>query len=161
MCLTAVAYGGTDRANGSELAAATPVKDAAQDTTQDLAHGKKQLAGRTAIGDLDWSRAIRIYQPLAAAATPGSDAWTRATFCLAVAEQQLQPPDAGTIDAARKLYQSVIDQSKDTRYVARSLMNLGRIAELKDFSADPVDLKGARTFLPPGHRAIPSRPDHF
>ena len=102
--------------------------------------------GRQAITALDWKSAIRYYTPLAAAASPGSADWTRATFCLAVAQQQFQPASTETMNPARQLYQSIIDQSKELPFVARSMMNIGRIAELKDFSDDAVDLPRARKY---------------
>jgi len=102
--------------------------------------------GRAAIANLDWKTAIRYYEPLAANARPGTPEWTQASFCLAVAEQQFQPASASTIGTAEQLYRAIIDQSGDKRYVARSLMNLGRIAELRDYTGDKIDLATARKF---------------
>jgi len=102
--------------------------------------------GRAAIANLDWDTAIKYYQPLAANAKVGTPEWTQATFCLAVAQQQVQPASGDTIGTAEQLYRSIIDQSNDQRYVARSLMNLGRIAELRDYTGDKIDLATARKF---------------
>lgn len=115
-------------------------------------------AGRTAIATLQWQDAVRIFTPLAAAAAPGTPEWTQATFCLAVAQNQLQPPSADTIGAAARLFQSIIDRSADPRYVARSMMNLGRIAELRDYSADVIDLPKARQYYAQVIEKFPNDP---
>lgn len=101
---------------------------------------------RQSIADLDWANAIKLYEPLREQSTPGSAEWTEATFCLASAYHHVQPPAKNTIQRADDLYKEVAEKSQDQHYVARALLARGRIRELKDFDADPVDLDGAYAF---------------
>lgn len=92
---------------------------------------------------MSWNTAAADYAALRAGSETGSPKWVEATFCEAVARQHAQPASAGSIEAARKLFQDVIDTSKDDRFVARSILNLGRIAELVDYPEDRPDFDTA------------------
>lgn len=103
-------------------------------------------AARQSIADLEWATAIKLYTPIRDSAAPASAEWSEATFCLATAYHQVQPPDSGTIGQADSLYKQLAEQSKDERYVARGLLGRGRILELQDYGGDKIDLDGARKF---------------
>ncbi len=101
-------------------------------------------AARQSIVDIDWKQTIKLYTPIREAAAAGSDIYTEATFCLAVANHHVQPPDGGTIANAKSLYQKVIEQSPGGKWAARAMMNLGRIDELRDYPDDVVNFDSAR-----------------
>ena len=103
-------------------------------------------AARQAVVELDWRQVQRLYEPIRSAASVGDDVWLEATYCLALAQHHVQPPDAGTIGEAQALYQDVIRQAPRSRWAARAIMNLGRIEELRDYPTDAVDLDAARAF---------------
>jgi tetratricopeptide (TPR) repeat protein len=98
---------------------------------------------RAAIADLDYRNVLKRYEPLRVEAAEGSPEWTEATFCVALAHQHTQPLSKPAIDEATRLYEQVASKSKDDRYVARAIMNIGRILELRDFKGDVIDLPGA------------------
>ncbi len=101
-------------------------------------------AARQTLVELDWKSAIRLYTPLRDAAKPGSKEWNEATYCLATAYHHVQPPSYDTIQSALNNYQQVIDKASDPRFVARAMMNLGRVYELRDYPEDIVDMDKAR-----------------
>jgi tetratricopeptide (TPR) repeat protein len=92
----------------------------------------------------DWDKARSLYQSAMDRAEAGSDQWQSAAFGLAVTLQQETPADAGAIAQAGDLYRKLADGKLDSRFAARSLMNLGRIAEVRDFYGDVPDLPAAR-----------------
>lgn len=99
---------------------------------------------RKQIEDLSWSTAIDAYEPLRDAAKPGSAEWTEATYALAACYHQVQPPSAGNIRQAQALYKEVIEKSTDERYIARAMLSMGRIDEMRDYLDDNVNLDTAR-----------------
>ena len=101
-------------------------------------------AARESLALLDWNQAATQYAALRDKTEHGSQKWVEATFCEAVAQQQQQPASADTINSAASLFKEVIDNARDDRFTARALMNLGRIAELRDYPDDVIDMAGAR-----------------
>lgn len=101
-------------------------------------------SARQALSELDWKTALRRYAALRDAAEPGSARWVESTFCLALAQQHVQPPDAESIGAARRLYEEVIERAPGTPWAARAMYNIGRILELRDHPDDVLDPDGAR-----------------
>jgi tetratricopeptide (TPR) repeat protein len=110
----------------------------------DPAPSEALRAARQSLAELNWKQVINRYEPLQATAQKDTPEWREATFCLATGYQHVQPPDQDTIGRAESLYQEIVRDSKDVRYVTRSMMNLGRIAELRDYPGDKMDLDGAR-----------------
>ncbi len=110
----------------------------AADVDPDLAEARQTIA------DLDWKQTLRLYPSIRDSAKPGSEQWLEATYCLAVAWHHVQPPDSTTIGTARQMYEEVIQQAPTSRWAARSMMNLGRIEELRDYLDDKIDLDAAR-----------------
>lgn len=100
---------------------------------------------RQAVVELDWRQVQRRYEPIRASASVGDAAWLESTYCLALAQHHVQPPDATTIGSARSLYQEVIDRAPQSRWAARAMLNIGRIEELRDYPTDVVDLDAARS----------------
>lgn len=77
---------------------------------------------------------------------------------LAVATQHAQPATKATLDEAARLFQDIAATSSDSRYIARALMNLGRIAELPDYAGDAIDLDIARGYYEQVMRRWPLEP---
>jgi tetratricopeptide (TPR) repeat protein len=94
----------------------------------------------------DWDKARSLYQAAMDRAESQSDPWQSAVFGLAVALQQATPANAGAIARAGDLYQKLADEKLGSRFAARSLMNLGRMAEVRDFYGDQPDLPAARGY---------------
>jgi len=110
-----------------------------------FAPAQDDLAGaRVSLAELEWRGAIRRYTAILETAKPGSAEWTEATYGLGISHHHVQPPSSETISAAMRQYQQIIDQASDQRYVARAMMNVGRVHELRDYSEDVVDLAKAR-----------------
>jgi tetratricopeptide (TPR) repeat protein len=74
----------------------------------------------------------------------GSDEWQEATFGAATCAQQTLPPSQAKAQEARELYQLLLEKSPQSKYAPRTMMNLGRLAELRDYFGDAVDPSRAR-----------------
>ncbi|MEM9419367.1 MAG: hypothetical protein AAGA25_10010 [Planctomycetota bacterium] len=89
--------------------------------------------------------AYKLYgKAVSEADAPGSDTWLQVRFGLALAAQHRSPATRALIDEAIENYQSIADQSPDSPFAARSVLNLGRIDEIRDYLGDEIDLEGAR-----------------
>lgn len=111
---------------------------AAVDVTATLGQAAEQL------GMFTWERAHALYVQALAATVEGSPQWQEAAFGAAVCAHHVSPSGADGLDEAAKLYRRLAEPALNSRFAARSLMNLGRISELKDYDADVVDLNSAR-----------------
>lgn len=119
---------------------------------------ERLVAARRTIVELDWKRAILLYPSIRDAAPVGGDVWLEATYCLAMSYHHVQPPDAGTIGTSKALYQEIIDRAPRTVWAARSMYNIGRILELRDYPDDELDLDGAREWYERVAREFPELP---
>ncbi|MEO0588537.1 MAG: hypothetical protein AAF078_12965 [Planctomycetota bacterium] len=63
--------------------------------------------------------------------------YRQATFGQAVAAQHVQPPDPALISEAEQLFNELADDGTNDALAARSLLNAGRILELRDYLNDP------------------------
>ncbi|MBB6428556.1 tetratricopeptide repeat protein [Algisphaera agarilytica] len=89
--------------------------------------------------------AYKLYgQAVDKAGSPGSDVWLQATFGRALSAQHRSPATRDLIEEAIEGYQSIADQAPQTPFAARSVLNLGRIDEIRDYLGDEIDLEGAR-----------------
>lgn len=70
--------------------------------------------------------------------------WQRVTFGLALSAQNRTPPSAELIGEAESLYKEILTQAPESKFAPRSKLNLGRIAEVRDYGGDVVDLDTAR-----------------
>jgi|GEM_PF-1996763 len=102
------------------------------------------VRGTEAIAAFDWDKAYVEFADARKGAEPKSELWLKATFGLANAAQHRMPASRATIEEARGLYEAVLAVEQNTPMAARSMLNLGRIAELADFFGDAVDLEAAR-----------------
>jgi len=75
---------------------------------------------------------------------PGSEGWQQATFGLATCKQQLMPIEAESIAWAVTLFTDLVERCPDSRFTPRAYLNLGRIAELRDYRGDQPDVDTAR-----------------
>ena len=96
------------------------------------------------ISFFNWERAGKLYRSVMTTAPEGSPEWQEAAYGTAVAGQHVSPADPEKIAEAARLYRALSQPELNSRFAARSLMNLGRIAELRDYYGDKVDLAAAR-----------------
>ena len=75
-----------------------------------------------------------------------SELWQKATLGLALSAQSKTPATRDALAEAQALYQSLIDTAPKSAYAARALISLGRIAEIRDYGGDVIDLDAARDF---------------
>ncbi|MEM8737042.1 MAG: tetratricopeptide repeat protein [Planctomycetota bacterium] len=72
--------------------------------------------------------------------------WSRATFGMATAAQNRTPPSPRMIQEAADLYAELVERSPASEFAPRSLLNLGRLAEIQDHRQDRTDLEAARRY---------------
>ncbi|MEO0964107.1 MAG: hypothetical protein AAFY08_03215 [Planctomycetota bacterium] len=80
-----------------------------------------------------------------------------ACFGLAVAAQHRIPPQDEYIDQATELYNEIIELNATDELAARSMMNLGRILELRDYLGDPHRPDDAIAYYERVHQNFPDR----
>lgn len=68
----------------------------------------------------------------------------KSIYAKATCAQHITPPTHALINEASTLFEQIIKQCKDDQLVGRSMINLGRIAELRDYPGDEIDLVKAR-----------------
>lgn len=95
----------------------------------------------------NFDTAYSLFTELQEQAEPvGSELWLKATLGRALSSQSKTPATADALAEAQAQYQAVIDSAPESAYAARSLMSLGRIAEIRDFGGDVIDLDTAREY---------------
>lgn len=102
------------------------------------------VRARQLLVSFEWDLAYKAFLKIAEKAEPKSDRWVQATFGAAVAISQGQPQYESRVTEATRLYNQILEQTPDSPFVPRVIMNIGRLKELRDFKDDPVDLPGAR-----------------
>jgi tetratricopeptide (TPR) repeat protein len=70
----------------------------------------------------------------------------KSLFAKATSAQHITPPTQVLLDEATTLFEQIAKDCPDKELVGRSIINLGRIAELRDYPGDVVDLETARKF---------------
>jgi tetratricopeptide (TPR) repeat protein len=90
-----------------------------------------------------WDKAYESFKAVADAAPPKSEQWAQATFGAAVAISNSQPAASESAQTAARLYRQILAETPKSRFIPRSMMNLGRLKELRDFPGDNPDLDGA------------------
>ena len=114
-----------------------------------MAHGKADVAetlaeGSRQIAQFNWERAHRLYADALESSEAGSVPWQEAAFGAATALQHKSPASAEAMAEAGRLFEQLVDPKLNSRFAARSLIGLGRLAELRDYYGDRIDLPGAR-----------------
>jgi len=85
----------------------------------------------------EFDRAIEAFTRIREQLDPADPLYREATFGLAVALHHRTPPLAEHNQQAAELYRELADTARDD-IAARSLLNLGRVLELRDFQGDPI-----------------------
>ena len=76
----------------------------------------------------------------------GSSQWQQAAYGTAVCLHHISPPKQSNIKEAQRLYNLLLEKTPHSKFAPRTLLNLGRIAELQDFNKDKADLETARKY---------------
>ncbi|MBN8526013.1 MAG: tetratricopeptide repeat protein [Planctomycetes bacterium] len=101
-------------------------------------------AGAGLCASYNFDRAAEHFAAARMLAPAGSEAWLQATFGLAVCRQQEVPIELPRVAEAAALFKEVVEKGGASPLAAQACLNLGRIAELRDTSADTPDLEEAR-----------------
>ena len=91
-----------------------------------------------------FAQAFELFEQAKESAPAGSDQWQQAVYGAAVCAQQISPSTKSKIEESKKLYLLLLESNSDSRFAARAMLNLGRIAELSDYHEDYIDLSAAR-----------------
>lgn len=78
--------------------------------------------------------------------TPDHPLYFKALLAKAICAQHITPPTQALNDEAISLFKQIAGECKDKQIAGRATMNLGRIAELRDYPGDPIDLEKARSY---------------
>jgi tetratricopeptide (TPR) repeat protein len=97
------------------------------------------------LSHLNFEQAYRHFSRAARDAAPRSQAWQTAVFGQATCAQHMTPPSAARAREAAELYRQLLAEAPD-RFAPRAVLNLGRMAELRDYPGDSADLPAARRF---------------
>lgn len=80
----------------------------------------------------------------------------KSVYARATCAQHITPPTYTMINEASGLYSKIVEECKDKQLVGRSLINLGRIAELRDYAGDEINLDEARKYY---QKVVDANPD--
>jgi len=95
-------------------------------------------------GYLNFRTAREMFSEALAATEPGSDEHAAALFGKATCAQQIIPPSKSDIAEAASLFEQLLEAHPDSIFAPRALMNLGRIAHIRDYRGDEPDPVAAR-----------------
>jgi tetratricopeptide (TPR) repeat protein len=70
----------------------------------------------------------------------------KVTMGLALAAQNKTPATEAALAEAQSLYEQLVREAPESEFAARALIQLGRIAEVRDFGGDEIDLPTARGY---------------
>jgi len=130
-----------------------PVVSVAADSTATEA---LLLAGTTKLSSRNFEAAHEIFDRVIKETATGTEPWAHAVFGAAVCAHHWSPTTEKRNREAERLYRLLLEKRTDSRYAPRSALSLGRLAELRDYYEDPVDLDGARHWY---QRVIDDWPD--
>lgn len=106
--------------------------------------GKILEQANTEVSYMSFERALPLYQQVMRAAPEGSELWQAAVFGQGVCKQQVMPASRATMEEAGRFFQLLVEKAPTSKLTPRALMNLGRIAELVDYTGDVTDRETAR-----------------
>ncbi|MEM6333793.1 MAG: hypothetical protein AAF823_10695 [Planctomycetota bacterium] len=104
----------------------------------------------------EFDAARTAYAALVSELAPDDPLRRQAMFGQAVAAQHQQPPDPALISEAERLFNELANDGTGDALAARSLLNTGRILEIRDYRNDPERPNDA---IPVYRRVIADYPD--
>lgn len=78
--------------------------------------------------------------------TTGSELWLKATLGRALSAHNKTPATRQALDEAWGEYESLVVAAPESIFAARALIQLGRVAEVRDYGGDEIDLDAARAY---------------
>lgn len=95
----------------------------------------------------NFEKAYDLFRDAQEQAEPaGSKAWQRSVLGRAMAAQSITPATQAMLNEADELYRTLAETSPETPLAARAVLNRGRLAEVRDYGGDVVDLEAAQGF---------------
>lgn len=88
----------------------------------------------------------RFTDLLGEADSQDGEAWEKVVFGLALAAQNRTPSSPALIAEAQQRYEQLLAETPQSKLAPRAMLNLGRIAEVRDFAGDAIDLPAARAY---------------
>jgi tetratricopeptide (TPR) repeat protein len=88
----------------------------------------------------------QLFSDLLASLPAEHPLYFKTTYGKATCAQHITPPTHAMLNEAITLFEQIVNQCKDEQLVGRSMINLGRIAELRDYPGDEIDLVKARDY---------------
>lgn len=88
----------------------------------------------------------QLFDELVTAITPEHELYFKALLARGMSAQHITPPTQEKNRIAIADFISISKQCSDDPLLARSILNLGRIAEMRDYPNDKIDLKLARSY---------------
>jgi tetratricopeptide (TPR) repeat protein len=110
------------------------------------------------ISTFGFEQALEIYEELLPDAREGSLLWQQVIFGMGVCHQQNTPFAEINVINADRCYRQLLKKVPDSVYAPRAIMNLGRIAEMRDFQTDEIDLVEARSWYNQVIKKWPDQP---
>ena len=130
---------------GAIFAASLPLTASALDASKD-ANAKLFDKATSELVCFNFTMSYQLFNQLVMAVTPDHALYYKAMLARGISAQHITPPTQEKINIATADFLTVSKQCKDDLLVARAIINLGRIAEIRDFPNDIIDLDLARTY---------------
>jgi len=112
--------------------------------------------GTTELSSRNFEAAKELFGSVIKETAPGSEPWAHAVFGAAVCAHHRSPTTQKRVEDAARLYHLLLESVAGSKFAPRAALNLGRLAELRDYYEDPVDLEAARNWY---RRVIDRWPD--
>ena len=93
---------------------------------------------------LNYNKSAKLAEQVRLKSEVGSDEWLKSTLALAISLHQCQPDVKSEKIRAAKLYQEIIDNSKNKPIQAKAMLLLARFASERDYLHDKSDKAKAR-----------------
>ena len=93
---------------------------------------------------LNYNKSAKIADQVRSKSKVGSDEWLKSTLALAISLHQCQPDVKSEKKRAAKLYQEIIDNSKNKPIQAKAMLLLARFASERDYLHDKSDKAKSR-----------------
>ena len=93
---------------------------------------------------LNYNKSAKLAEQVRSKSEVGSDEWLKSTLALAISLHQCQPDVKSEKKRAAKLYQEIIDNSKNKPIQAKAMLLLARFASERDYLHDKSDKAKSR-----------------